>query len=351
MGRLLLRKLLEAVLILPGIVTLLFLIFSLLGDPSRMLAGQRADMGTLQSIRAELGLDQPLFRQYLYYLNDVSPIGWLTQAQQVSGNYDFVQVAGGTKGALVMKAPYLRRSYQNRRPVVEVYAERLVPTVLLACTSIVLAGLLGIGLGVVAALHRDRWPDRALSLVAMAGISAPSFFVAVLFVWFFAIYLYPVTGLNLTGYVRSENILAEGYTYDWKNLLLPTLTLGIRPLALLFQLTRNGMIEALATDYIRTARAKGLRPARILLRHALPNALGPVLTSMSGWFASLLTGAFFVEYIFDWPGVGKLTVDALYTNDYPVVLGSCLFTGVIFLGVNLVVEILYPLLDPRIRVA
>jgi peptide/nickel transport system permease protein len=349
MAKLVLRKLLEALLILPGIVTLLFLIFSLLGDPARMLAGQRADLGTLQSIRAELGLDKPLPQQYLHYLNDVSPVGWLSAAQQAGGNYRFVKVIALADGALVVKLPYLRRSYQNQRPVLDVYAERLPPTLLLALGSIVLAGVLGIGLGIVAALHRDRWPDRVLSLLAQAGISAPSFFVAVLFAWFFAIYLYPVTGLNLTGYVRTENVLTDGYTYQWRNLLLPTLTLGIRPLSILFQLTRNGMIEALGADYIRTARAKGLRLPRIVLVHALPNAAGPLVTSLSGWFASLLTGAFFVEYIFDWPGVGKLTVDALYTNDYPVVLGSCLFTGIIFLLVNLAVEISYPLIDPRVR--
>ncbi len=349
MGRLVLNKFMQALLILPGIVVLLFIVFSLLGDPTRMLAGQRADTGTLESIRRDLGLDEPTHIQFALYLRALSPIDCLDAAAQASGDYHFLRIIGDATGSWVVKAPYLRRSYQTGQPVFSIFWDRFPATLILTAASLCIATLLGISLGIIAAVQRDTFIDRALSFVSMLGISAPSFFVAVLFIAVFAIWLYPLTQLNLTGYVITENVLGEGYTLQLKNLIIPALTLGIRPLSLLFQLTRNGMIEALGADYIRTARAKGLAPTQIVLKHALPNAIGPVLTSLSGWFASLLTGAFFIEYIFDWPGIGKLMVDALYTNDYPVVLGSCLLTAVLFLVITLVVDLLYPLLDPRVR--
>lgn len=335
--------------VLLGLHALLFILTSGMGDPSRMLAGQRADQGTLEAIRAELGLDQPLHRQYLSQLHELSPIGLLDSTERQTQTAHLRLLPG--EPALVLKAPWLRRSFQSGRPVLGLIAERLPATALLAAASLVIAAALGIGLGVLAARAHGAWPDRVLSVVSVLGVAAPSFVVAVLMAFVFAVWLGPYTGLNVTGYISRPSLLGEGRVYEWSNLLLPSLTLGLRPAALIFQLTRSGMVEALSSDLARTAWAKGLTPARVLWRHALPNALGPVLSALGSWLAALLTGAFFVEAIFDWPGVGRLLVEALLTNDYPVVVGACLVTGVIFLSVSALTDRLQPLLDPRVRPA
>lgn len=335
--------------VLLGVVSLLFLIFSLLGDPARMLAGQQADEATLQAIRAEYQLDKPLWQQYLYYLNDLSPVGWLTSTQKASGNYAYMATGNKATGGLALKLPYLKRSLQSGRPVLSLYLERLPATLLLALTSLLFASIIGIALGSLAAHKPDSALDRGLSVLSVLGVSAPSFFMGILLLWVFGIVLAEATHLPLMGYVRQPRLLSEGSYLDLSYLVLPALTLGIRPLAILFQLTRSSTLDALASDFVRTARAKGLSTWRVALRHALPNALNPVLTAISGWFASLLAGTFFVEYIFNWPGIGLLTVDALYKSDYPLVLGCCLFTGVLFLLVNILMDLVYPLLDPRIK--
>ena len=149
----------------------------------------------------------------------------------------------------------------------------------------------------------------------------------------------------------EENIFEEGYSIQWRNLLLPALALGLRPLSIITQLTRASLHDVLSADYVRTARAKGLSERVVLMRHAMRNALNPVLTSISGWFASLLAGAFFIETIFDWQGLGKLTIDALGAKDYPVILGATILIGIIFVLINILVDILYSLLDPRVKVA
>lgn len=345
------RKALEALLVIPGIVTLVFLIFSLLGDPARLVAGQRSDLATLTTIREELGLDQPVWRRYLAYLNDLSPIGWLSPKQKQSGNYRYWGWGSETTGSVVLKSPYLGRSFQSRRAVLGLYFERLPTTLLLASVSLLLAAGAGIPLGVVAAQYANRWQDRALSMLAFVGVSAPSFFVGIGLLALLAVSLYAVTGLPTGGFITQASITGDGTTLDFRYLVLPVLTLGIRPLSIVFQLTRAGMLSTYNEDYIRTARSKGLTESRIRWRHALPNTLTPVLTALSGWLASLLAGTFFVEAIFDWPGIGKLTVDALYTSDFPVIAGVCLATGLLFLAVNTAMDLLYPLLDPRVRVS
>lgn len=339
-------QLLAGLWILPGIVSVVFLIFSLLGDPARLVAGQRSDLATLEAIRQELGLDQPLYRQYLNYLNDVSPLGWLSAEQKASGNYRYL--GPRSTGSVVVKLPYLGRSFQNRRPVAALYFERLPATALLAGLSLVLAVAIGIPMGVWAARHANTWVDRVLSVGATLGVSAPSFFVGILLVATFAVALYPYTGLPTGGYIRRLAVDGSHYRLTPVYLLLPVLTLGLRPLSLVFQLTRAGILSAMPSDYIRTARAKGLSETEVYWRHALPNTLGPIATSVSGWLASLLAGTFFVETIFDWPGIGKLTVDALYSSDYPVIAGVCVATGALFWLINLALNLLYPLLDPRI---
>lgn len=349
------RRLLQRLALLAatvwGLVTLLFLIFNLLGDPAAVAEGQRADLRTRESIRAELGLDRPPFLQYLHWLNDLSPVGRLDKRQRESGDYSALalwETADG--GAWTLKLPYLRRSFQTNRPVAELYFERLPGTALLAGAALLLAALLGVSMGTLAARKPGGALDVALSSVAVLGLSTPSFFAALLAGWLLAYELHDWTGLDPTGYVTRDRILTPGETYlDFRYLILPALTLGLRPLSVLFQLTREQMIDLRQADFARTARAKGLAETAVELRHLLRNALNPVLTALSAWLGALLGGSFFVEYIFDWQGVGKLTVDALMTNDYPVLMGCCLFTALIFVGVQFSMDGVYRLLDPRIR--
>jgi peptide/nickel transport system permease protein len=180
-------------------------------------------------------------------------------------------------------------------------------------------------------------------------MSVPSFFSAILFSWLFGFVLHRYTGLNMTGSLYEIDDFGEGQFIQWKNLLLPALVLGIRPLAIIIQLIRNSLLEELTQDYIRTARAKGLPLLAIIFRHALKNALNPVITAVSGWFASLLAGAVFVEYIFGWKGLGKEIVTALNTLDIPIIIGGVLTIATLFILINIIVDYIYTLLDPKVK--
>lgn len=350
MIRFLIRRIVQGLLVIWGIVTLLFLIFHLLGNPSELMAGQNSDLATQEAIEKAYHLDQPLIVQYLYYLNDLSPIGFLSRENPDLESYSYARLLStGEEGMLVIKLPYLRRSFQSNRKVGEMIAEKIPGTLILALAAIILASLIGIPLGVLAALKRDSWGDRLITITTLIGISAPSFFMAVVIIRIFAVGLGDVTGFYVTGYLFEERIFGEGDQIVWKNLVLPAVALGIRPLSIITQLTRSSMSEVLSSDYIRTAKAKGLNARKILFKHALRNALNPVITSISSWFASLLAGAFFIETIFDWQGVGKLTIDALSANDFPVILGAAVFIGMAFVLINMVVDVIYTRLDPRVR--
>ncbi len=352
-----LHRLWYGFLVLLGVVALVFFLFNILpGDPARMMLGQRADMASVEAINRDLGRDRPLPVQFLNYLNDLSPVSIHSLAD--SSGYWFPEVAkyGTTIPLLragstivVLKEPYLRRSYQSRRDVTSILAESFVNTFILAMVAMTFAGIVGIAVGVLCAVFRDTWLDRAMLVLSVLGMSLPSFFAAVLFAWFFAFVLADFTGLSMTGSLFSVDDFGEGDYLDLKNLVLPAITLGIRPLAVIVELTRNSLLEVLSQDYIRTARAKGLRPYTIMIRHALRNALNPVITAISGWMASLLAGAVFVEYVFDWKGIGMVIVEALEKYDFPVVMGAVLFISVILIVINIFVDLIYGLLDPRAR--
>jgi peptide/nickel transport system permease protein len=181
-------------------------------------------------------------------------------------------------------------------------------------------------------------------------MSVPSFFSAIVFAWLFGFVLHEYTNLNTTGSLYEVDDFGEGTYIQWKNLILPAIVLGIRPLAVVTQLMRNSLLEVLQADYIRTARAKGLSFASIIRKRALKNALNPVVTAISGWFASMLAGAVFVEYIFGWNGLGKEIVDALNTLDLPVIMGSVLIIATLFILINILVDIIYGWLDPKVRI-
>lgn len=358
MLRFILHRLGYGLLVLLGVVTIIFFLFNVLpGDPARMMLGQRADSASVAAINRELGLDRPLMIQYAGYLNDLSPLSvyntadpssrWFFDPEQYGPSLRLLPLG---HYALILKEPYLRKSYQTRRNVTEILAEGFVGTAILAVVAMLFAIVAGIAIGMLCALYQNSFADRIALLFSVLGMSLPSFFVAILNAWIFAFLLAGVTGLNMTGSLYAVDDFGRGEYLDLRNLILPALTLGIRPLAIIVELTRNSLLEVMSQDYIRTARAKGLSPARILLKHALKNALNPVVTAVSGWLASLLAGAVFVEFIFDWKGIGIVIVNALDKYDFPVVMGSVLFISVILIVINFLVDILYGVLDPRIRV-
>ncbi len=220
---------------------------------------------------------------------------------------------------------------------------------MLAFAAMLFATIIGILLGMLAAVKQNTWIDTTAVFTSVIGISAPSFFMAIVIAYLFGIVLHSFTGLNLTGsWFDIDETTGERY-FTLQNLILPAITLGIRPLAIITQLTRSSMLDVLNQDYIRTAYAKGLGKTTVVFKHALRNALNPVITAITGWFAELLAGAFFVEYIFGWKGIGKVTVDALDKLDYPVVMGSVLFSATFFIVINILADVLYGVVDPRVR--
>jgi peptide/nickel transport system permease protein len=265
-------------------------------------------------------------------------------------NYTYTKLFSVYKKIVVLKYPYLRKSFQkNDKKVTDVILETLPNTAVLAVSAIVIAIITGIFLGILSALYKDTFFDRIISILSTLGMSVPSFFSAILFAWFFGFVLHNYTNLNMTGSLYEVDDFGENTYIQWKNLVLPAIVLGIRPLAVVVQLMRNSLLEVLSQDYIRTARAKGLSTYKIIKTHALKNSLNPVVTAVSGWFASMLAGAVFVEYIFNWNGLGKEIVYALNTLDLPIIMGSVLVIATMFIIINILVDISYAMLDPKIR--
>jgi peptide/nickel transport system permease protein len=343
-----LRKLLYGLLVLAGVVILVFFLFQGFGDPSRLVMGQTGDAATQANIRKELYLDQPKWKQFLYYINDVSPVS-LYSADEIKEK----KLKGffiGNNYKFGLKVPYLRKSYQTKKEVGAVLTEALPGTLILALAAMFIAVVVGIPLGVLAAVKKDTWLDTSSVFASIVGISAPSFFMGILIAYIFGFVLSDWTGLHINGNWFDVDEVTGERKLTLRNLVLPALTLGIRPLAIITQLTRSAMLDVLSQDYIRTAYAKGLGKMRVIWKHALRNALNPVITAVTGWFAELLAGAFFVEYIFGWKGIGKVTVDALEKLDFPVVMGSVLISATFFIVINILADILYGVVDPRVRI-
>jgi peptide/nickel transport system permease protein len=352
------KRLVYGFLVLIGVVTIVFLLFNVLpGDPARMMLGQRADVASIETINRELGRDQPLHIQFLMYLNDLSPISihetensdshiFLSEDKYPSAKTLF---SLNSHRVVVLKYPFLRRSYQTKRKVSEIIMEALPETFVLATASMIFATFFGIILGIVSAIKKSTWIDSSSLVFSILGMSGPSFFIGIIIAWVFGYLLSEYTGLNMTGSLYTIDPF-QGEVLDIKNLILPTITLGMRPLAVIVQLTRSSMLDVLSQDYIRTATAKGLSYYSVVIKHALKNALTPVVTAVSGWFAGLMAGSVFVEYVFGWKGIGAEIVAALEKYDLPVVMGSVLIVAIIFVIINIIVDIIYGVLDPRVRV-
>lgn len=352
------KRLLYGFLVLIGVITVVFYLFNVLpGDPTRMMLGQRADSASVAAINRDLGRDKPLAVQYLNYLNDLSPISihnhinpesfWYLDDQKYT-SYHTLFTFGKNK-SMVIKPSYLRRSYQSQRKVTDILLEAVPKTAILALVSISIAMFLGLIVGILSAIYKDTWFDRVALLLSISGMAVPSFFAAIIFAWLFAFELAPYTGLSMFGSLYTVDDFGRGEYINLKNLILPAVVLGIRPLAVVVELTRSSILEVLSQDYIRTAYAKGLSRYTVMVKHALKNALNPVVTAISGWFASLMAGAVFVEYVFDWKGLGVAIVSALEKYDFPVVMGAVLFISVALVVINIIVDIIYAYLDPRVR--
>jgi peptide/nickel transport system permease protein len=336
------------ILVLLGVIVLVFFLFQGFGDPSRLVMGQTGDAATQEAIRKELYLDQPKWKQFAYYLNDVSPLSIHSKEEIEKKELTGFFVGGDTK--LALKLPYLRKSYQTKKSVGSVLMEALPGTIILAFAAMFIAVLIGIPLGVVAAVKQNTWMDTTAVFSSIIGISAPSFFMGIIIAYVFGFLLSDWTGLHITGSWFDIDVETGAKRLTLQNLILPALTLGIRPLAIITQLTRSAMLDVLDQDYIRTAYAKGLSRRTVIWKHGLRNALNPVVTAITGWFAELLAGAFFIEYIFGWRGIGKVTVDALEKLDFPVVMGSVLISATFFILINILADILYGIIDPRVRI-
>ena len=301
------KRLFMIIPILLGIATIIFvLMFLVPGDPARLLMGQHGDERVLESIRHEMGLDKPVYIQYARYIGKL-----------VTGD--------------------LGMSYRQKRPVSTIIRERFPATAKLAAASMVIGIIIGISAGIIAAIHRNRFWDWLVMILSLTGISMPVFWLGMMLILLFASGL---GWLPVGGYGKSG---------DLRHLLLPAFSLSTISIGYISRIMRSSMLEVISKDYIRTARAKGLSESAVILRHALRNAFIPVITVIGLNFAALLGGAVATETVFAWPGLGRAAVDAIRVRDLPVVEGCVLFLAFIFVLVNLLVDLSYAWIDPRIR--
>lgn len=299
-----LKRLLGLIPTLLIVAVLVFLFVHMLpGDPARLAAGQEADEQTVVMVRAELGLDKPLPQQFVNF---------------------FTHMLQGDFGT----------SIRTRRPVSTEIGERFFPTVMLTITSMVWAVIFGMGIGIVSAVYRNKWPDRLGMTLAVSGISFPAFALGMLLMQIFSVQL---------GWLPTVGAAT------WKHYILPSVTLGAAVAAVMARFTRASFVEVIQEDFVRTARAKGVHESRVVFKHTLRNALIPVVTMMGLQFGFLLGGSILVEAVFNWPGLGRLLVDAVQMRDYPVIQTLVLLFSLEFILINLVVDVLYGYINPTIR--
>ena len=337
-------------LVILGVVMVVFLLFfTVPGDPVSMMVDQQADKTIRDAIRKDLGLDKPLHTQLYMYMRDLSPFSVHPDTPKEKEKYGFARLIPLGESVFVLKYPYLGRSFQTNQKVSDIVGQRVSLTIILALAAMFFATVVGITLGIFAALKQNTFWDGFISVVSVFGISTPSFVAASIISLVFGYMIGPYIGLNGIGTLWEIDPISGDKILHLKNLILPALTLGIRPLAIIVQLTRSSMLEVLSQDYIRTARAKGLSNYKVIVKHALKNALNPVVSTISNWLASLLAGAFFIETIFDYKGLGFETIQALDRRDLPIIMGATLVVAVVFVLINLVADLLYAVIDPRIR--
>jgi peptide/nickel transport system permease protein len=332
MGRYVGRRLVEIVPVFFGVLLIVFVIAHLTpGDPVLIALGEHATPEAIDRLRAELDLDEPLHLQFISYIG---------------------RVMRGDLG----------RSIQNNERVIVELATRFPATIELTFAAMLIASVVGIATGVVAAARQNSWFDGASMFVALFGFSMPIFWLGIMLILLFAWYLgwFPISGrldytielTRLTNFYLVDALLSgnwKAFGNALRHLILPAVTLSTVALAIIARMTRSSLLEVLRQDYVRTARAKGLGEVRVISRHALKNAFIPIVTVIGLNVGSLLGGAILTETIFAWPGVGRLVVDAIFARDYPIVQGAVLVIALVFVVVNLLVDLSYAYLDPRIR--
>jgi peptide/nickel transport system permease protein len=300
----LIKRLLSTIPVLVGISLLLFFMLRMLpGDPAQVLAGQMATPQEIENIRHQLGLDRPVYEQYVIYLSHLVRLD-------------------------------LGRSARTQNPVIDEIWARLPNTLLLAVVAIALACLFGIPAGIISAVRPYSWIDYLVTLSALFGISMPVFWLGLMLVVLFAIILH---------------WLPAGGTGSWQHVILPSITLAAFVVAFIARMTRSTMLETLTQDFTTTARSKGLTETVVVVKHALKNALIPIITVVGLQFGFLLGGAVLTETVFAWPGLGRLLYDSISARDYPVIQGTILIFGLLYILVNLMVDLIYAFVDPRIR--
>ena len=289
-------------LVIVGLLVFLF-VHLLPGDPARLAAGPDANPETVELVRRDLGLDRPLPEQFVRFVGGVF-------------HWDF------------------GKSLRTKRPVSEEIGDRFMPTLWLTVWSMAWSVVLGMTIGIVSAVWRNRWPDRLGMTLAVSGISFPAFALGMVLMQVFSVQLgwLPTVGND-----------------TWRHYILPSLTLGAAVAAIMARFTRSSFVDILGEDYIRTARAKGLGEDRVVVKHGLRNALIPVVTMMGLQFGFLLGGSIVVEVVFNWPGMGRLLIDAVDMRDYPVIQALVLLFSLEFILINLIVDVLYGLINPTIR--
>ena len=348
-------KLFNILFTLFGVVTVIFFLFQILpGDPARMMMDQNEDAEQLKIIQKKYGFDQPILNQYLYYLNDLSILSIHSKNPEKFNflnkkKYSYKTLLSFEESSIVIKFPYLRESYQRRGVKVTTIIKDTFPnTVVLAISSILIATIFGLIFGIISALYKGTFLDNFIQLLSTFGMSMPSFLSSIIFAWIFGFVLSEYTNLNMTGSLYELDDFGEEYRLVLKNLILPSIVLGIRPIAVISMMMRNSLIDTLKKNYVITAYAKGLSKSKVILNHCIKNSLNPVITALSGWFASLLAGSVFVEYIFGWNGLGREIVNSLNVLDVPVIIGSVLVVSFAFIMINIFVDYIYKYLDPRI---
>lgn len=319
-------------------------------DPARMSFDQRSDEATIKIYKQKYYLDQPFYIQTWKYFEDLSPIQYVHNSDIRISDYSFCKIISLGDDQIIVKKPYFRKSFVNGRSVWNQIMEAMPGTLVLACLAILFAIVIGLPLGVMAALNLNSLTDKIISVFCSVSYAIPSYVSALFFGIIFAYYLGEYTHLPLQGSLWDFNDMGDEGIYP-SHLILPVLALGIRPISMIAQMTRSAVLDVLSSDYIRTSRAKGLSPLKVIVIHVLPNSINPILTTISSWFASLLTGSFFVEFIFNYKGIGLLTIGALNQFDIPLILGCSLVTVCLFVLVNTLTDIAYSYFDPRIKLS
>lgn len=320
---------------IPTLFGVSLMVFSMVhlspGDPAIAILGDKSNAQSIKDLREQLGLDKPLYTQYYIYMSNI---------------------AKGDFG----------KSATSQEPVLEEFLDRFPATMELTFVAMIIAIVLGVSAGIISAVKRYSIFDYASMFTALAGVSMPVFWLGLLLIYFFAVKLgvLPVSGRlgyefdieHITGFYLIDSLLAKDYEAFWdalKHLILPAIALGTIPMAIIARMTRSSMIEVLKEDYIKTAHAKGCSKFQVVVIHALRNALIPVVTIIGLMFGSLFAGSILTETTFSWPGIGKWLVNAVYQRDFPVIQSATLIIATIFITINLAVDLLYAVINPKIR--